>query len=58
MSLIPHYGLSISMKEAENIGNHANLNELCQRLVHHCSEASVDTPIFQICLFLMLMEVY
>lgn len=47
------------MKEAENIiGNHVNLNELCQKLVHHCSETSVDTPIFQICLFLMLMEVY
>lgn len=54
-----HYCLSISMKEEANIiGNGVNLNDLWQGLVHHCSEAAVDTPIFQICCFLILMEIY
>lgn len=58
ISLITHYCLSISMKVAADIiGHHVNLNELWQRLVHHCSETAVATPIFQICWFLMLMEV-
>lgn len=46
-------------EEAANIlGNCVNLNELWQGLVYHSSETAVDTPIFQIFWFLMLMEVY